>query len=184
MQALDALKNELGELLLQPESPDRFNRAIEAIAGALMSEFSLSDTEIAIFLSNREKNFLSFAYPPYLVDAGIIPVNSSDAVASQIFRTGRPVIENNFLQQKHLSVFETVKSPGKTIHPICKMIGVVLGEDEERVGVIEVSRRSPSFYEAGPDFTARNLEHLKTISREITPNFVKLMPADFRGKLV
>ena len=184
MQALDALKNEMGEMLLLPESPERFNRVIEAIAGTLMGEFSLNDTEIAIFLSNREKNFLSFAYPPYLVDAGIIPVNSSDAVVSQIFRTGRPLIENNFLQQKHLSIFETVKAPGKTIHPICKIMGVVLGEEEERVGVIEVSRRSQSFYEAGPDFTPGNLEKLKEISREIAPYFVKLIPSDFRGKLI
>jgi len=183
MQELEVLKQELGSMISQPDSPERFSTAITALAVTLMRIFSLEDTELAIFLSNAEKTFLSFAYPPYLVDAGIIPVTSADAVVAQIFRMGRPVMENNFMQQKHLSIFETVKAPGKTIYPICKMLGVPLGEGTERIGVIELSRRAASYAEAGPDFTAMDLERLKQLTRELTPYLIKLMPQDFRGKL-
>ena len=183
MQELEELKRELGNLNAQPDSPERFSQAVASLAATLMRLFSLEDTEVAVFLSNAEKTFLSFAYPPYLVDAGIIPVTSADAVVAQIFRMGRPVIENNFMQQKHLSIFETVKAPGKTIHPICKMIGVSLGEGGERIGVIQLSRRAPSFADAGPDFTPTDLERLKQVALEITPYLVRLVPPDFRGKL-
>lgn len=183
MQELEALKIELGNMIAQPDSPERFSQAIASLAATLMRIFSLEDTEVAVFLGNAEKTFLSFAYPPYLVDAGIIPVTSADAVVAQIFRMGRPVIENNFMQQKHLSIFETVKAPGKTIHPICKLLGVLLGEGSERIGVIQLSRRAPSYADAGPDFTPMDLERLKQVARETAPYLVKLMPPDFRGKL-
>ena len=183
MQEIEVLKQELGGMMSMPDSPERFTGMINALAGALRRMFSLDETELAIFLSNAEKTFLSFAYPPYLVDAGIIPVTSADAVVSQIFRMGRPVMENNFMQQKHLSIFETVKVPGKTIHPICKMLGVSLGEGTERIGVIELSRRAPSYSEAGPDFSTMDMERLKQALREVTPYLIKLIPADFRGRL-
>ncbi|MDY0297060.1 MAG: GAF domain-containing protein [Acidobacteriota bacterium] len=183
MQDLETLKQELGNMAAQPDSPERFSQAVHSLASALMRIFALEDTEVAIFLSNSEKTFLSFAYPPYLVDAGIIPVTSADAVVAQIFRMGRPVIENNFMQQKHLSIFETVKAPGKTINPICKMLGVLLGEGTERIGVIQLSRRAPSFMDAGPDFSPMDLERLKQVAREVTPYLIRLIPHDFRGKL-
>ena len=39
-------------------------------------------------------------------------------------------------------------------------------------------------HEAGEDFSPENLEFLESSIREFAPYFLKVLPGDFRGKLI
>jgi hypothetical protein len=174
----------LREITRQEQSPEElFSPVIQEIAQFYMEVFDLEDTEVAIFLCNEEKSILSFAYPEHLVDAGMIPVSSSEAVVSMIFRTQRSFIDNNFSQQKHLSIFEQIRIPGKKSLPIWKLMGTLITLIDDNIGVIELSRRSQSYAEAGRDFTNEDIEFLKMTLIQLAPFIRKVMPKDFKGKL-
>lgn len=174
----------LREIANREEEPEEiFSSIIQEIATFYIEAFNLQDTEVAIFLSNEEKSILSFAYPEHLVNAGMIPVSSSDAIVSMIFRTQRSFIDNNFAQQKHLSIFEQIKAPGKTSLPIWKLMGTLITLIDDNIGVIELSRRAPTFAEAGRDFTDEDVDFLKMTMIQLAPFIRKVMPRDFRGRL-
>lgn len=119
--------NELiGKLTIATKKDDakeRFKTVINEIAAFYTDSLSLNEHEVGIFLADKEKAVLSFACPEYLVNAGMIPVTSTEAFTASIFRTGRGIIENNIQQQKHLSLFEIIRTPEGKIKLIWKMLG-------------------------------------------------------------
>lgn len=161
----------------------KFKKVITEIAQFYAESLNIGQNEVAIFLTDKDKSILSFACPEYLVNAGMIPISSTEAIVSNIFRTGRSVIINGFSQQKHLSVFEIIPTPDKIISPIWKMIGTLIAVGEEKLGVIEISKRGPSISEVGEDFTQNNLEFLKGSMEKLAPFIKKIMPGDFKGQL-
>jgi hypothetical protein len=177
-QLILKLKVELGKT----EKEEGFKFAINEIAQFYMDSFRLSNEEIALLLINREKTVLSFAHPPYLVNAGMIPINLSEAIASRVFRTGKGFIDNNLQQQRHLFIFESIKTPDNKILPIWKMIGARIFAGESAIGVIEVSKRSTDFTEAGEDFTISDLQFLEDSIKNIAPVLMEVLPKNFRGK--
>lgn len=177
-QLILKLKIELGKL----EKEEGFNFAINEIAQFYMESFKLSSEEIAILLANREKTVLSFAHPLYLVNAGMIPVNISEAIASRIYRTGKGFIDNNLQQQRHLFIFESIKTPDDKILPIWKMIAARISADENILGVVEISKRSQNFNDAGEDFIISDLQFLEDSIKQITPVLMDVLPENFRGK--
>jgi hypothetical protein len=138
---------------------------------------------VAIFLVYKEKNILYIACPAYLVDSGMIPVSSNDASVSSIFRTGRPVLINNFSQHKHLSVFEIIRTPDDQIKPIWKLMGAVIATAEEKIGVIELSKRGAMPDEVGVDFSQEELKILVNSINKFAPFIKRAMPDNFRGKI-
>ncbi|MCK5220241.1 MAG: hypothetical protein KAR14_01550, partial [Candidatus Aminicenantes bacterium] len=76
------LKIELGKVA--PE--EKFKIAIDAVAEFYMSNFNISKNEVALLFADKQRAVLSFAHPAYLINAGMIPVNLSEAIASRIFR--------------------------------------------------------------------------------------------------
>ncbi|MEN8152866.1 MAG: GAF domain-containing protein [Acidobacteriota bacterium] len=177
-QLILKLKIELGKV----EKKEGFQIAINEIAKFYMDNFNLSKEEIAILLVNRGRTVLSFAHPPYLVDAGMIPVNLSEAIASRVFRTGKGFIDNNLQQQRHLFIFESIKTPDDKILPIWKMIGARISHEEDIIGVIEISKRSANFTDVGEDFTISDLQFVEDSIKKVTPLLTEVLPENFRGK--
>jgi hypothetical protein len=156
---------------------------VNRIASFYVEQLQLNSDEVAIFLSNQEKTILSFAYPEYLINSGIIPVSSTDAIASHVFRTGRSIMENNFQQQKHLFIFELIKTPDNKIKPIWKVMGSIIAIPEEKIGVIQISRRGTDISEVGGDFTLQHLDFLEKTVNELAPLIKLVLPENFRGKI-
>jgi len=177
-QLILKLKIELGKA--SPE--ERFQMAVDAVADFYMASFGISKNEVALLFTNKQKTVLSFAHPPYLINAGMIPVNLSEAIASRIYRTGRGFIDNNLQQQRHLFIFESIKTPENKIMPIWKMIASRISHGEEHLGIIEISKRSISFSEAGEDFTPADLQFLEESIKKVAPILKEVLPEEFRGQ--
>ncbi|MBE0665381.1 MAG: hypothetical protein IH584_06120 [Candidatus Aminicenantes bacterium] len=114
----------------------------------------------------------------------MIPISSPDAFAARVFKLNRGLIENNFNQMKHLHLFEFIKGPGAKVRKIWKMMSTILCVDDLGFGIIELSRKGVVIDEAGEDFSPENLEFLEDTIIEIAPYLRKVLPTDFRGKLV
>lgn len=160
-----------------------FKDMIQLIAQFYIKQFDLKEDEISILLTDKDKFILSFAYPEYLVDCGMIPLNSPDAYAAFLFKLGKGMMDNNFNQQKHLHLFETIPTPDKKIKFIWKIMGVALRDGENKFGVMEISRKGEEYANSGPDFTSENLTLLERSITQIAPILLKIIPPDFRGKI-
>jgi len=179
--------NELiAKLKMEISKGDRdtaFSVVLQEIDQFYKENFFLGDYEVAIFLTNQEKTVLSFACPKYLVNSGMIPVSSTDAIISTVFRTGRGIIENNLQQQKHLSIFEIIRTPEGELRPIWKMIAALLAVEEDKIGVIEISRRSTKPETADEDFTENDLLFLQKTIKILAPFIKRVMPENFRSTI-
>lgn len=160
-----------------------FQDALKKIVEFYMGQFSVREDEVSIFLTDKDKAVLSFAYPQYLVDSGMIPITSPDAFTVYIYNLGRGTIDNSFSQQKHLHLFETIPTPDKKIKPIWKIMGTVMRDRDLKFGVIEISRKAEDAREAGQDFNPDNLNFLDLTMGQIAPVLRKLVPENYLGKL-
>jgi len=182
MKDIRLLTESLKHKIATNSPDDAFGIVIKAITNFYMDNLHLDDEEVAILLIDKEKTVLSFCQPDYLVDSGLIPISSNDSVASGIYKKGIDYIENNFQQQKHLNIFETIKTPDNEIKPIWKMIASVLEADGEKIGVIELSRRSILRKMAGENFTLDDLKFLKESQAKLGPLIKQVMPENYRGR--
>lgn len=183
MRDLGALIAKLEADIVSEKHEDAFRIVINDIAAYFYENLKLDTNEVAILLANDEKTILSFAFPEYLVNAGMIPVNSTEAIAANVFRTGRAFIENNLQQQKHLSIFQIIRTPDQKIKLIWKMAGCLISLGNEKIGVLELSRRAVNFSEAGPDFSFKELDFMEKSAAKLAPILKKVLPNNFRGKL-
>jgi hypothetical protein len=183
MKDLNELIGKLGMIVQEEDKESAFAKLIKEIADFFKATLGLLDEEIAIFLTNDEKTILSFAYPKYLVDAGMIPVGSTEATAASIYRRGIGVIENNFQQQKHLSIFEIIRTPDGKMKPLWKMMGTLVAAEGDKIGVIEISRRGENHLESGADFTEEDLQFLMATITKLAPYIKMVLPSNFRGKV-
>ena len=166
MKELEPLLEKLRFFGAEGYSENAFKTTLMFVAKFYIDNFGLEKNEVAILLTDKDKMVLSFAFPEYLVDCGMIPISSPDAFASQIFQLGRGAIENNFNQQKHLHLFEQIKSPDEKIGTIWKLMATVLKTDNEKFGVIEISRKGETISQTGQDFSVENLQFLeRTVGR-------------------
>ena len=161
-----------------------YKTMIDDIARFYCENFDLDPDEVAILLSDKDNMVLSFAYPEHLVDAGMIPVSSPDAFAARVFKLNKGLIENNFNQMKHLHLFEYVKVPGGSIRRIWKMMSTVLRTADSKFGIIEISRKGDTSPDAGENFSQEDLEFLEKTMAEFIPFLGKVLPENFRGKIV
>lgn len=183
MKDLNELIGALAIEIAKENKAEAFKKVIHAIELFYTENFFLDKYEVAIFLANDEKTVLSFAAPEYLINAGIIPVSSTDAYIASIFRRGSGLIENNLQQQKHLSIFEIIRTPEDEIRPIWKMMGALIAIEKEKLGVVEISRRANKQEDAGEDFMDSDLMFLENTIKKIAPYLKRVIPANFRGKI-
>ena len=184
MKDINLLLEKFKMITGEGHSDTAFKSVIHDIAKFYCDNFELEPDEVAILLTDKDNMVLSFAYPEHLVNAGMIPISSPDAFAARVFKMNRGLIENNFNQMKHLHLFEFIKGPGAKVRKIWKMMSTVLGVDDLGFGIIELSRKGVVLDEAGEDFSPENLEFLEDTIVEIAPYLRKVLPGDFRGKLV
>ncbi|MCU0287731.1 MAG: hypothetical protein MUF15_15230 [Acidobacteria bacterium] len=183
MKDLNELIGTLAVEIAKENKDEAFKKVIHAIEVFYTENFFLDKYEVSIFLANDEKTVLSFACPEYLVNSGMIPVSSTEAFTSSIFRRGNSIIENNFQQQKHLSIFEIIRTPDDELKPMWKMMGTLIAVDKEKLGVIEISRRASKQENAGEDFMESDVMFLENTIRKLAPYLKRVMPANFRGKI-
>jgi hypothetical protein len=160
-----------------------FSVVMHEIEQFYIDNLGLNPYEVAIFLANKEKTILSFACPEYLVNSGMIPISSTEAQTSTIFRSGRTIIDNKFQQQRHMGIFEIIRTPEGSYLPLFKMMGTSIIFEEEILGVIEISRRAKTEDDAGEDFTPNNAVFLEKTIKILAPFIKKIMPENFRGKI-
>ncbi len=183
MRDINELIAKLRIEISKEDKEESFNTLITDIESFYTDNFFLNPYEVGIFLTNEEKTVLSFACPSYLVNSGMIPVSSTEAFTDSIYRTGRGVIENSLHQQKHLSIFEVIRTPEGEILPIYKMMGALISVENEKIGVIEISRRSTNPMDQGEDFSDRDLQFLEKTIKILAPYLKRVIPDNFRGKI-
>ena len=183
MKDLSELIGTLAVEVAKEDKEKAFKNIILEIETFFTENFHLNDWEVAIFLANKDKTVLSFACPAYLVNSGMIPVISTEAFSASIFQSGRGLLENNIQLHKHLSLFEIIRTPDNEIKPVWKMMGALLKVEDEKIGVIEISRRAVNQADAGEDFTERELEFLENTTAKLATFIKKVLPENFRGKI-
>jgi len=147
-----------------------------------MEHMDVTEEEVAIFFTNKQKTNLSFAYPEYLANSGVIPIDSTDAIVAQIYRTGKSFIDNKFLEKEHLSMFEFIKTPQSETKLIWKMIGAQIVHGDEKLGVVEISRRRAAYSDVGRDFTKEDLDLLVSSLHQFAPVLKILYDEIFKQK--
>jgi hypothetical protein len=120
-----------------------------------------------VALLRNEKGSLRFIYPPELRSAGVLPLTGS-AVAARTAATRTPLLSNNFMRVKHVSLFEAVKlgaadeeDRGQDQMPIQKIMSVPVVSSGNVMGVVQVSRKGLDVSVAGADFMPEDLKQLE-----------------------
>lgn len=167
---------ELATLVEQNPTPDR-------VAAKLAKLLKVQRTEVALL--RVEDSLLKFIHPAELRCAGAIPL-SSNAVAARTAATRTSLLSNNFLQVKHVNLFETVKlaaddSGTEMVEapPIQKLLSVPIQRETNGPvkGVVQISRKGLDSSLAGPDFTTSDLRILEQIAPILAKmSFMELSP--------
>lgn len=176
--SLEELINTLNELK-NSEFETEPSQILEKIAKFYMEKFMVDEDEISFLFIDADGLFLRFFYPPYLKDAGLLPVKFTESIATQVFNLGFPRLINNVALARHFSLFESVKSSkGKSL-PIQKMlVSPIISPDGKRIGVIQVLRKGKRADDVS-DFTETDLDYLHTSVSKLFP-FLK----DFAGQRI
>lgn len=165
------------------------NCTLDRLCVELAKLFGVRCTEIGML--RLEGGLLRFLYPAELHSAGSIPISSS-AVAARTAASKRAELYNNFASVPHRTVFERVRLKDPELknddHPkIQKLMSApILGEQDEVLGVVQVSRKGVSPGAAGPDFTGEELQELERTARRVAtlrPEILLVDPKKPRWRL-
>lgn len=169
MEDINALIEELRTFVNTSEisAKDRFQPAINRLAGFLAEAFGVEKTEVAILWSRGDS--LSFLWPDFLVDARELSLKSKLPIAASIFRDGRSFLDNRFMDREHMVEYEFVKEADGESRRIWKMMGAAIAVDGERLGVVQISRKRTAYGEPGPDFAPADLELLEKLAARLGP---------------
>jgi len=157
----------LANALTAPDGQTAAEVPIASVAERIAKSMGVRNDEVAIMgLSTRWKH-LYFMAPAALKNVGYIPLSSNSALAARTARENRAEIVNNFAAVRHASVFEGVKINNESAEAIQKIISApILGEGRV-VGILQVSRKGASAMNAGPDFTADELEKVLALCKPL-----------------
>lgn len=157
-KAAKASVSELESMLAESPSSDRVCLKLAQILHVRRSE---------VALLRLEKGSLKFIFPPELRAAGVLPLSGS-AVAARTASTRTPLLSNNFMRVKHVSLFEAVKLGAEVEDrsqeqmPIQKIMSVpVPFSGGNVVGVVQISRKGLDASLSGADFTTADLKQLE-----------------------
>ena len=157
------------------------NCTLDRLCAELAKLFNVRCTEVGVL--RLEGELLRFLYPAELHSAGSIPISGS-AVAARTAAAKRAELFNNFANVPHRSVFERIRLKDPELknadHPrIQKLMSApILGEQDEVLGVVQVSRKGASPGEAGPDFTDLELQELERTARRVAALRPEILLAD------
>jgi hypothetical protein len=160
-----ATLSELEAMLADAPSSDRACLKLAQILRVRRSE---------VALLRLEKGSLRFIFPPELRAAGVLPLSGS-AVAARTASTRTPLLSNNFMRVKHVSLFEAVKlgaggeeeDRSQEQMPIQKIMSVPVINSGTVMGVVQISRKGLDASLAGADFSGEDLKQLEKASEII-----------------
>ncbi len=167
----------LAQLASECQSEGLTRKNAERMAAELAAVFSVQHDEVGIL--RLEKDSLVFVHPAHLENVGRIPLNTSGAMAVRTFNSKRGELSNNFAQTRHTTFFEMI-SAGKAAagskgskekRIIQKMISCPVVCEEKSVGVIQICRKGSNPLDAGPDFSALDLQKLLGIATTLAVCF-------------
>ena len=153
------------------ETIEKHRQVVKSIVRFYVDHFNTEDDEIAIFFPNQLKTTLRFIYPFYLNGTDEIPINSSKPIVSRIYRSGLSYLDNDLVDKERLFQYEFIKNYNDEARIIWKLMGVVIKFKEEKLGVVQISRKRTSFQKLGEDFTAEDLHFLERTIKEFSPYF-------------
>jgi len=151
------------------EQEEKHRQVLENIARYYMEYYQAEKDEVALFFPNSLKTSLKFVYPFYLNQADEIPINSKKPIVSRIFRSGLSFLDNELVDKERLFQYEFIKNYDDEARIIWKMMGCVIHFNQEKIGVIQISRKRSSFQSLGADFTAEDLEFLEQSIAKLAP---------------
>lgn len=156
-KAAKASLSELESMLSESPSSDRVCLKLAQILHVRRSE---------VALLRLEKGSLRFVFPPELRSAGVLPLSGS-AVAARTAATRTPLLSNNFMRIKHVSLFEAVKIKAEEEDrsqeqmPIQKIMSVPVVHTGNVMGVAQISRKGLDPSLSGADFTGEDMKQLE-----------------------
>jgi GAF domain-containing protein len=158
-KAVKATVGDLEIMLTESASCDRVCLKLAQVLRVRRSE---------VALLRLEKGSLRFVFPPELRAAGVLPLSGS-AVAARTASTRTPLLSNNFMRVKHVSLFEAVKlgtegdeeDRSQEQLPIQKIMSVPVINSGNVMGVVQISRKGLDASVAGVDFTGEDLKQLE-----------------------
>jgi len=164
-KAAKATIGDLETMLAEAPSSDRVCLKLAQILRVRRSE---------VALLRLEKGSLRFVFPPELRSAGVLPLTGS-AVAARTASTRTPLLSNNFMRVKHVSLFEAVKlgagadeeDRSQEQMPIQKIMSVPVINSGNVMGVVQISRKGLDASLAGVDFTGEDLKQLEKAAEVI-----------------
>jgi hypothetical protein len=172
LQAMAAKRNTV------PNRSELFLDIAERVVKHVSSAFGTKLDEVAILVLTADQRHLRFVAPRKFASLGSIPVTKRDSIAVTVL--GRRVGEamNNVPMVKHVAFFESVKLRDRVL-PIQKMITVPILNGAEAIGVAQVSRKGETPSEAGPDFTAADVQKAQDIFQAVAPILLETRPDPF-----
>jgi hypothetical protein len=176
MNEITILIEELRKLIATSElsADERFQVAINRMAGFLAETFSVGKDEVAVLW--KHKRSLSFLWPDFLAAAKELPVGSKRPIAAKILRSGDSFLDNRLIDHEHMVEYEFVKEPDGGSRLIWKMMGVAVTVEGKRLGVVQISRKRSAYNEPGPDFTPADLDELEKLAARLGPFLLALIP--------
>jgi GAF domain-containing protein len=161
-QIFNSLEQVLAEMEKQssPLALEQLDQFSHALAGV----FRLKADEVAILEILPPGRMLRFVLPEKLRATGTIPLSSSSALAARTARLRRTGIVNNFSSLPHASVFEGVPLGRGQEESIHKIMSAPIFLENRVIGVVQFCRKGITPMDAGPDFTALDLDLLKNLN--------------------
>ena len=161
--------------------PDRRELLLDMadrIVKAVSQEFACKQDEVAIMLLSVDSRHLRFIAPRRFADLGSIPVTKRDSIAVGVLARKSGEANNNVPNVKHVSFFESIKLRDRPA-PIQKMVTVPILVSGKAIGVAQVSRKGETPREAGPDFTASDLQRAQQIFDAVASYLLTARPATY-----
>src|SRR5574337_812644 len=156
-----------------PPSADALTQLARQIAQAFKSR----KEAVAILRVSPDGKMISFLFPIKLVKIGLIPLTSTNSLATKTIRDKRGELVNNFSTYRHPTVFEAVDlTEEQKATPIQKIVSAPMIVEGKVAGVIQVSRKAKPGEPAGPDFTPRDLAELNSVGTILGKYLVSLPP--------
>ena len=163
---------------------------LEKVCSELASVFNVRCSEIGVL--RLDGHVLTFLHPSELQVAGQIPLSSS-AVVARTATAKKSELFNNFSNVPHHTVFELVRLTDPEVEKDPEHLRIqkplsapILGENNQLLGVVQVSRKGISPHAAGPDFTEGELQLLERAAHAIATLRPSLLLVAFKmpiGKL-
>jgi hypothetical protein len=150
----------------------------DLVVKSVSQAFSCKPDEVAILLVTADGRHLRFVAPRAFADLGTIPLTKRDSIAVRVLAARTGEVINNVPMVKHVTFFESVKLKDAPA-PIQKMVTTPILVGSQPIGVAEVSRKGAHARDAGPDFTAADLEMAKRMFEAIGGPLAAARPEDF-----